>query len=118
MRLGIWAVGRLAGWKSGRLGNYGTGRLGGWKAGRCIREATRKEFQQQKKTRKVVDRGVVMPPWAVKVGSMWRGSGYRMCKKPAVFVHSIPETCKTNGRGSRNAPLGGQSGVYVEGECI
>ena len=49
MRLGIWAVGRLAGWKSGRLGNYGTGRLGGWKAGRCIREATRKEFQQQKK---------------------------------------------------------------------
>ena len=69
-------------------------------------------------TRKVVDRGVVMPPWAVKVGSMWSGSGYRMCKKPAVFVHSIPETCKTNGRGSRNAPLGGQSGVYVEGECI
>ena len=62
--------------------------------------------------------GVVMPPWAVRVGSMWRGSGYRMCKKPAVFVHSIPETCKTNGRGGRNAPLGGQSGIYVEGESI
>ena len=43
--------------------------------------------------------GVVMPPWAVKVGSMGRGSVYRMCKKPIVFAHSIPETCKMNGRG-------------------
>ena len=58
------------------------------------------------------------PPWLFKVGSVWRGSGYRMCKKPAVFVHSMPETCKTNGRGSRNAPLGGQSGFYGEGDCI
>ena len=43
--------------------------------------------------------GVVMPPWAVRVGSMWRGSVYRMSKKPAVFAHSIPETWKMNGRG-------------------
>ena len=69
-------------------------------------------------TRKVVDIEVGTPPWVFKVGSMWRGSGYRMCKKLAVFAYSIPETCKTNGRGSRNAPLGGQSGVYGEGDCI
>ena len=43
--------------------------------------------------------GVVMPPWAVKVGSMGRGIVYRMSKKPAVFAHSTPETCKMNGRG-------------------
>ena len=40
-----------------------------------------------------------MPPWAVKVGSMGRGIVYRMYKKPAVFAHSTPETCKMNGRG-------------------
>ena len=69
-------------------------------------------------TRKVVDIEVGMPPWMFKVGSMWRGSGYRMCEKPAVFDNSIQKTCKTNGRGSRNASLGGQSGVYVEREWI
>ena len=42
--------------------------------------------------------GVVMPPWA-GVGSMWRGSVYRMSKKPAVFAHSTPETWKMNWRG-------------------
>ena len=49
--------------------------------------------------------GVVMPPWAVKVGSMGRGSVYRMSKKPAVFAHSTPETCKINGRGANSTFL-------------
>ena len=37
--------------------------------------------------------GVVMPPWAVKVGSMGRGIVYRMSKKPAVFAHILLQKC-------------------------
>ena len=33
--------------------------------------------------------GVVMPPWAVKVGSMGRGSIYRICKKTLLFLHIL-----------------------------
>ena len=91
----------MEGGQAGSLLGWETMGLEGWEAGK-LADASGKppgKSSVNKKKRKVVDRGVVMPPWAVKVGSLGRGIVYRMSKKPVVFAHSTPEACKMNGRG-------------------